>query len=448
MYRRRLTGRAALISALAIATLAPAAWWAFADRHPAETVVRQEWPTQYGPSLPYWTPIEPDAFGGVVPLADGDQVPLYPNDLATPVDAQIVNTPRPLPRPRDAGRLPSAEATDETLRAIINQELPNVAEDDLQIWLEELRDFTPDVVRFLLRRRRRLGLNMPVNRLPDRSAASGWGMPEAPATNGNEFNAAAAASVSRRFLNNSLARLKQVCHVIASNVANSRTVGFRRSVPIVSGLSSQPVQSQEHVARTPRPNGMRLIETRTDQTPGTLERTGGTFDLAIDGPGFFAVRLGEDLLYTRRGNFVQDQSHALALQTGTGPAVLAASPKIPDDAVSIVVSADGSVRAQIGDGSRALQVGVIQLVCFPNPAELRKRSGELFAPTDLSGPARSVKAGSDEYGWIRQGALERSNVDLDRELDELNQIIRAIRALQDLIEPDHDGRIRGPAARS
>lgn len=197
--------------------------------------------------------------------------------------------------------------------------------------------------------------------------------------------------------------------VLASNLANFATVGFRRDT----------ISFRSHL-RAAMPAVDRIASGRE---PGTLEATGRPLDLAIRGPGYFAVR---DLetgapLYTRAGNFTMDSSGRLVTADGRGQVVTADGRGLALDPVaagSVRVSDDGTLyQGDVENG----QLGVVE---FEDVARLARRGDNLV---ENRGSAFGGAPGSR----IQQGTLERSSVDPALESAEM---IRALRALEANLE--------------
>lgn len=217
------------------------------------------------------------------------------------------------------------------------------------------------------------------------------------------------------------AGLKDEMRLIANNLANMSTSGYRREATVFS----------EVVARLPVEGGsvsMSRARVRvTDFAPGTAEATGGALDLAIEGPGFFRVETPAGERLTRAGAFLQRADWTVAtaeghvlLDAGGAPVVL------PPGSTEIAVSADGSVSV---DGRPAARLG---LVAPTDDALLTRESGQLF---DATGPVEPVET------HLRQGFLEGSNVSPVTELARMIAVQRAYEAGQRALEQE-DQRVR------
>jgi flagellar basal-body rod protein FlgF len=194
--------------------------------------------------------------------------------------------------------------------------------------------------------------------------------------------------------------------VIANNVANINTAGFKDDLAVIRARSAQAVEKPLPAFATPLDamgGGALVSETRTRQVQGPLEVTNKPFDLAIDGPGFFQVSDGTSDYYTRTGSFTRDTAGRLVMQDG--------KTFLTDRGRAIVLPADGDVTvAEDGtisvDGSAT---GRIELAAFAQPQLLSKVGDNLYVN-------RGATAAAEGAGRIKQGAIEASNVSPAAEL--------------------------------
>ena len=142
-----------------------------------------------------------------------------------------------------------------------------------------------------------------------------------------------------------------------------------------------------------------------------MRSTSNPLDTAIDGRGFFAIRLPTgELAYTRAGNFRLGAQGTLMTNDGNPvePAIT-----IPGEATLIQIAADGTVTAIVdGEGQ---EVGQLELSVFVNPGGLHNRGSNLFVATAAAGEPTVVAPGEQGAGRIVQGFLESSNVDVVQE---------------------------------
>ncbi|HZT82132.1 MAG TPA: flagellar basal-body rod protein FlgG, partial [Gemmataceae bacterium] len=173
-------------------------------------------------------------------------------------------------------------------------------------------------------------------------------------------------------------------------------------------------------------SGVRVAGTTKSFLVGDLENTGNALDLAIEGDGFFQVTLPNgQTRYTRDGALRLNAQGNLVTTDGF---LLSPQITIPQDAQTITVGADGTIAVlSASNPSTPSVVGSLQLVRFVNPAGLSSEGHNLYMQTNASGTAITTNPGLNGAGLIRQGFLERSNVDV---VSELVHLILAQRAYE------------------
>lgn len=223
--------------------------------------------------------------------------------------------------------------------------------------------------------------------------------------------------------------------VLANNLANINTNGFKRSRTNFEDLLYQTKREPGllNSDREPIPHGIQVglgaavSGTQIDFKVGSVDPTGGQFDLMIEGAGFFQVRTIEDgteiIAYTRAGNFSVNANGNLVLSNSEG-AVLEPSISIPPDVQAVSISANGEVSVRQSGDTTFSSIGQIQLARFVNREGLKQIGQNLYGETDASGPPFPGTPNEDGLGAIRQGFLEQSNVDPVRELIDLIQTQR------------------------
>jgi flagellar basal-body rod protein FlgG len=182
--------------------------------------------------------------------------------------------------------------------------------------------------------------------------------------------------------------------VIANNLANVNTTGFRRSLAHFEDMLYLTVTEPGAVNRQGASleglqigGGARLLSTSKAQAQGPVYQTGGPLDFAIQGDGFFEVEgQGGERLFTRDGHFLKDASGQIVTSTGMR---LVPNFTIPDDATDISVAADGTLSYGIGDQNQS--VGQLSLVRFVNPGGLSSQGQNLFQATGESGFSDELK---------------------------------------------------------
>jgi flagellar basal-body rod protein FlgG len=220
--------------------------------------------------------------------------------------------------------------------------------------------------------------------------------------------------------------------VIANNIANINTTGFKRARAEFSDLLYQTerlqgVPSRANGSIIPEGAsiglGVKTTAIRNLHIQGSLTATGNKFDLALTGNGWFQVEGADgETLYTRAGSFNTNANGELV--TADGYAVQPAI-TVPTDAVEVIVNKTGQVFARI-DGQTDLQeLGQLTLATFANEAGLTPLGDNLFQETAASGPANVGVPGDPGFATVEQGYLENSNVDPVKEITELISAQRA-----------------------
>ena len=220
--------------------------------------------------------------------------------------------------------------------------------------------------------------------------------------------------------------------VVANNLANMNTLGYQKRRVEFNDLlyKHQPRRATPSSAPgTTVPGGVnsgmgvKLAAVYRVNEPGVHKQTGGSFDLAIQGDGFFQVQLPNgEIGYTRDGAFQQNETGTLVTHDGfpVQPGIV-----IPPNTTEVTISADGNVQAKIAGSSASVNVGQIQMALFLNPGGLKATGENLFLATEASGSAAVSAPGLNGAGSIMQGFVEASNVNA---IEEIAALIRAEKA--------------------
>jgi flagellar basal-body rod protein FlgG len=214
---------------------------------------------------------------------------------------------------------------------------------------------------------------------------------------------------------------------ISHNLANVNTMGYKKSKLEFEDLIYQnihdPGQETRDGVRTPTGLqiglGVRTVANQKIFIQGNLQETGSQTDVAIEGDGFFQVRLPNgEIAFTRSGSFKVTSDGQLATSQGflIEPPIL-----IPDNANDITIDPDGRVAILIHGGEESLEVGQIELARFLNPGGLKAMGANLFLMNDASGVPVVGIPGEGNLGYLRNQFLEASNVQLVEEM--VNMII-------------------------
>jgi flagellar basal-body rod protein FlgG len=205
--------------------------------------------------------------------------------------------------------------------------------------------------------------------------------------------------------------------VVANNLANMNTTGYQRRRTEFSDLvysvmdrkASVSSKAGEVVSSGVRTgSGVRLGSVYRIHEQGSLNSTSNTFDLAIQGEGFFQVLLPNgETTYTRDGTFQLNAEGELVTHDG-----FAVQPgiSIPVGVIDVVINSSGEVLIQEAGEDEASSVGAIQIANFPNKAGLEALGDNLFRESPASGPANIDNPGSLGLGTVLQGFVETSNV--------------------------------------
>ncbi|HGY55149.1 MAG TPA: flagellar basal-body rod protein FlgG [Caldithrix abyssi] len=213
--------------------------------------------------------------------------------------------------------------------------------------------------------------------------------------------------------------------VIANNLANVNTTGFKKSTIEFQDLLYTTMQTGETDGREGHDNpgkiqvglGNRPISTFRSFSQGNITETGNPLDIAINGKGFLQVEMPNGTFaYTRDGALKINAQGEVVTNSG-----LKVFPEItvPENASGILISQDGVVSVQIAGQPETEEVGQLELVTFMNPAGLEAVGGNLFVETEASGTPIFRVPGEEDMGLVVQGYLEKSNVDVAQEMIDL-----------------------------
>jgi flagellar basal-body rod protein FlgF len=215
------------------------------------------------------------------------------------------------------------------------------------------------------------------------------------------------------------AGLMREMQVVANNIANMSTAGFR----------AEGVIFAEHVRALDNGGDSLSMASATGRSlsprQGALEQTGSPFHMAIEGEGFFLVATPEGEGLTRAGNFVRTDTGELVTPDGYSLLDAGGAPVfVPPDAASVTLAQDGTLSA---DGQPLTQVGLWQP---RDPMELEHRSGALLmAPSGVE-PMPG--------GTLLQGMVERSNVDPVTQIARMIEVQRAYEMGQSFLDAENE----------
>ncbi|MBL8826639.1 MAG: flagellar basal-body rod protein FlgG [Planctomycetaceae bacterium] len=223
--------------------------------------------------------------------------------------------------------------------------------------------------------------------------------------------------------------------VVANNLANVSTTGFKRSRANFEDLFYRQLKlpgtpdAQQNLTPTGIHVGLgaRVQSTQTDFGQGALITTNNPLDVAISGPGFFQVidPSTGGFMYTRAGNFSINANGQLVVGSAQIGRIIQPAITIPQDATAISIGADGQVLVQQPGNNQLQQLGQIQLAKFINPEGLLHMGENMYTETLASGTANLNIPGLQGVGTIQQSNLEQSNVEPMRELVDMITTQRA-----------------------
>jgi flagellar basal-body rod protein FlgF len=206
--------------------------------------------------------------------------------------------------------------------------------------------------------------------------------------------------------------------IIANNVANMTATGFKAEALLFEPTWSRAGREQQLAF-------VQDVGVARDLRAGPMTSTGNALDLAIDGPGYFAIETAQGTRYGRGGQFRLSESGELV--TGAGDRVLddgGAPLTLPPDAGPISIAADGTVSTAQGVAGR---IGVVE---FAQEQRMRKVGGGLYQADEPPLPAEQAR--------VVQGMLEGSNVQPIMEMTEMMATVRAYQSTHRLLETHHE----------
>jgi len=219
--------------------------------------------------------------------------------------------------------------------------------------------------------------------------------------------------------------------VVANNLANVNTVGFKKAradfqdlmYQVYSKSGAETTDGGELPVGIEIGMGVKPVAVQKMFSQGDYMQTDSEFDLAVEGNGFFQVDNAGSTVYTRAGNFKLDSDGALCNSQGLK---LLPEVTIPPDAVDFTIDSGGTWTASDANGD-PLATGRMELAKFINPAGLTSLGRNLYDTTVASGDATAGNPGEEGFGTISQRFLEMSNVNV---VDEMVKMIVGQRAYE------------------
>ncbi|MGE0212598.1 MAG: flagellar basal-body rod protein FlgG [Parvibaculaceae bacterium] len=220
--------------------------------------------------------------------------------------------------------------------------------------------------------------------------------------------------------------------VIANNIANINTTGFKRAraeftdlLYQVERLQGVPSRGNENVVPEGAQLGLgvRAAAIRNLHQQGALANTGNKLDIAISGSGWFQIQ-GTDgqVLYSRAGAFNTNAQGQIVTVDGY---LLEPAITVPTNTIDLQINQTGQVFARVDGQTQLQELGQLTMANFANETGLDPLGGNLYRETDASGPPTLGAPGDPSFGTLHQGYLESSNVDPVKEITELISAQRA-----------------------
>jgi flagellar basal-body rod protein FlgG len=228
--------------------------------------------------------------------------------------------------------------------------------------------------------------------------------------------------------------------VIANNLANVNTTGFKRDRASFETLAYQVVTAPGAASSSQTRyavglnlgTGVQVSGTARIDTQGSITTTDNALDIAIEGGGYFQVQTPDGrIAYTRAGDFSLTAEGTIVNANGmpVQPQI-----QIPEGTTSVTVGADGTVSAQLAGQSSTTELGRIETARFANPAGLQAIGNNLLVETAASGAPQVGAPGAEGRGALRSGALEASNVNVVEELVDMIETQRAYEVNSKMIQ--------------
>ncbi len=225
---------------------------------------------------------------------------------------------------------------------------------------------------------------------------------------------------------------EQRTEVVANNIANLDTTGFQRrrvgfNDLIYRHLGRRDSTSSQAGDKVPAGVnvglGVKTASVYRVQEQGALQATDNSFDLAIQGDGFFQVQLPNgDTAYTRDGTFQLNEQGQVVTSDGF---IVQPGISVSASAREVTINAGGEVLVTLDGQNAPSNVGTVQVATFLNPGGLQAEGDNLFLATTKSGAASATNPGQDGAGLVLQGFVEKSNVNA---VQEIANLIKAQRA--------------------
>jgi flagellar basal-body rod protein FlgG len=229
--------------------------------------------------------------------------------------------------------------------------------------------------------------------------------------------------------------------VVANNLANASTTGFKRDTTMTKSFSDfliQRVNDQSASGQGLPPSpvgrlgiGTYIMGTAARMTTGSLQPTGNPLDVAIAGDGFFTVQTPQGVRYTRQGNFMQNSDGTLVTPDGYAVLVDGAPVTAPPGTLGISETGEVSSNGQV--------LGHLSIATSRNLGAMRKEGNGLWVQSGAGEPSSLITpAEADGQYSLRVGFLESSNVEAVTEMVEMIDTMRSFEANQKALQAQDD----------
>lgn len=230
-----------------------------------------------------------------------------------------------------------------------------------------------------------------------------------------------------------LSAQQKYVEIIANNISNVNTTGFKKVRPEFQDLLYETLQPAGSVSQSGTEpmnevqigSGTKLVATTRILSQGDVSQTNNPLDMAINGEGYFMIRKPDNTIaYSRDGSFHLDAQGQIVNSQGY---LLEPGFSIPDDTTDMIITRDGYLQIMLSGETQTQVLGQLELARFINPGGLRAVGDNLFVETPASGQPIYDQPGTNNTGEILQKHLENSNVDI---VEEMVNMITAQRAYE------------------
>ena len=233
------------------------------------------------------------------------------------------------------------------------------------------------------------------------------------------------ASTSNLVLLSGQMAVSQAMDIVANNIANASTTGYKREA-----ISFDSLLSRGNLNDSKPANFVYDRATYRDFSNGSVMNTGNPLDLAIEGKGYFQVQMADGKIgYTRAGSFTLNTDGTIVNQAGQPLIADGGTVAIPNTATEINVSADGYITARVDNGAALAQLGKIVVMKFDTEQKLQPAGNGIFTTNEQPTPVID--------STIKQAALEQSNVQPVTEITDMIRIMRGYEQMTNMINNEN-----------